>query len=128
MKNKNLIKDILTYLKDNEEAREEFEGINYSLDSIKFDIYEEFYELKEYEKQIFLIHALSSPNGKPICGFLEEDKKDFRGVSFDGKKVVSKYKINHAKTLRTIYLDALDNGDSHDEALKLINDKYNELC
>lgn len=143
MKNKNLIKDILTYLKDNEEARERFnkQCLNtVSLESISaFEYYDIWLDEKNNdtdleERVLFLITALSSPNGKPICGFLEKEGFEnvkvvvHTGLKLIEKDIKDKKIINHAKTLRTIYLDALDEGKSHNYALKLINKEYNKIC
>lgn len=121
-KTKNLIKDILTHLKDNEEARERFKkqmGFDFFGNDLADFKENGLNELHDFEKQIILIHALSSPNGKPICGFLYNEAYE------DG--LGDKWIINHAKTLRTIYLEDLDEGKSYDEAYKLINEKYNEI-
>jgi len=137
-KNKDLITDILTHLKENDEARERFnknfnDKSELSLNSngeLYYYIYktDSLFKSKRYKgdfcnnaiKLQFLIHALSSPNGKPICGFLEE----IRALGMTSGIET----INHASTLRQTYLDELDKGESHDDALGLINKIYNKLC
>ena len=126
---KNLITDILQYLKDNEEARERFNEIS----DDKFICYGEdcYYEKLSSESPafyqgtnnvvIFLIHALSSPNGKPICSFLEKEELKAVGT---GAKIC---KINYAEKLFYLYIDEINEGKSHDEAYKLINKEYNKL-
>ncbi len=123
MNKKDLIKDILTHLKENDEARERFNRI-IRRDCVHHNItiIESINKVKIFypnSDTLLLIHALSSPNGKPICGFLEE-----KIVPDLGTKIFTR---NLATELRQIYLDELDKGESHDEAYKLINDKYNNL-
>lgn len=139
---KDLIKDMLQFLKDNEEAKNRFNGC---IPSITYYIDEEtLREDKTFnicigncpddEKIIFMLTALSSPNGNPICGFLEKEGFEnlkvvaHTGLALIEKNIKEKKIINHAKTLRIIYLDALDEGKRYDEAYKLINKEYNKIC
>lgn len=81
---KDLIEDMLQYLADNEEARKRFNK-QYELTTINrtiegFDYFNIWLDqesvFKDCEESIhFLLNSLSSPNGKPICGFLEQEEK-----------------------------------------------------
>jgi len=159
---KDLIKDILTYLKENDEARERFNKIStikccIYKDNILFDdsklksnispiVYQEYEFISKSKKLAFLIHALSSPNGKPICGFLEEECNypnckdghyplcddngdiDWGGCPQcvkDGGRI---YPINHASTIFNLLTKQIEKGKSFDEILIKLNEKYNELC
>ena len=155
MKNKkDLIKDILIYLKENNEARERFnenfdDKSELSLNSdgeLYYYIYktDSLFRNKRYEgdfcnnaiKFQFLLYALSSPNGKPIYGFLEKEENEIveiingiGGLNYPVfKKTGKKIKINHASTLFNILTSQLEQGKSFDDSYKLINDKYNKIC
>lgn len=139
MKTKNLITDILQYLKENDEARERFNkgyfkkiykssGIfgnkrTFENDSVFYgwinidDLKSKkgYLALHTVELQHFLLHALSSPNGKPICGFLEIEETIYNPY------------LNHASTLFSLLTSQIEQGKSFDEILIKLNDKYNKL-
>lgn len=134
MKNKDLITDILTHLKENDEARERFEKqmpdyfsiiigeTNWKKDFRFFiNVSDRKILVSPYKYSDFLIHALSSPQGKPICGFLEI--KELRVVG-TGEKIC---KINYAEKLFYLYIDEIHDGETHDKAYKKINQDYINL-
>ena len=133
MKNKNLIKDILTYLKENDEARERFAklinfpnvGIMYSIINESGEYFEKFVEYNF--KITFLLHALSSPQGKPICGFLLEDVVHDVEVSNYNVYTETITQTNHASTIFNLLTKQIEQGKSFDEILIKLNNKYNKL-
>ena len=154
---KDLITDILQYLKDNGEARERFnkgyfkkiykssgifdskptfdnQHIFYGwieMDYLKKD--KGYLRLHTVELQYFLLHALSSPNGKPICGFLEREvlkKSKFTDMINNTEESIEDdvlVKVNNAETLYNIFTKCLYNGEGFEESYNKVNEKYNEI-
>ena len=139
---KDLITDILQYLTDNEDARKRFNK-QYELTTINrtiegFDYFniwlDEESVFEDYEESIhFLLNSLSSPNGKPICGFLEQEilkKSKFTdminntGESIECDLLV---KVNKAKTLLNTFIEYISNGEGFEKSYKEINKLYNEI-
>lgn len=124
---KDLIKDILTHLKENDEARERFD---YNSDGFTFEFYTVLYKPATFYTKVFIIHALSSPNGKPICGFLEDDNKILYEAKLCENRRIrgnANFKINHASTLYNLLTKQIEQGKSFDKAYLIINKKYNEI-
>lgn len=146
--NKDLITDILQYLKDNEEARGRFnkgyykkiyksagifgnkstfenESVFYGwtgIDELKKD--KGYLALHIVELQYFLIHALSSPNKKPICRFLEE-KEEVAKLEIGGyESDIIIY--NDAETLLNTFIKHMSNGEGFEESYKEVNKIYNK--
>lgn len=119
---KDLIKDILTHLKENDEARERFD---YNSDGFTFEFYTVLYKPATFYTKVFIIHALSSPNGKPICGFLE--KKIFKEHETPDGIVKGEVSFNQASTLFNLLTKQIEQGKSFDKALIKLNKKYNEI-
>ena len=138
MKNKkDLITDILQYLKDNEDARDIFKKCYEDRIMRPYN----FNNLLISQKKAVLITALSSPNGKPICGFLDiENNERYNNL----KNLISKCKewghnaelfegaiMNEprtfSETLLNTFIEHISNGEWFEDSYKKLNEKYNEI-
>jgi|GEM_PF-6981690 len=72
MSNKNLINDILNYLKTNKKAIKRLNTFNQGYSVLAVGLINFFDDLTEYEQRHFLLSTLASPDGVPICDFLAE--------------------------------------------------------
>lgn len=126
---KDLIKDIITYLKENDEARDRFNRmIRRNCNHPDITIIGSSEGVKIFNPNsdiLFLLHALSSPQGKSICGFLE--KKIFKEHETPDGIVKGEVSFNQASTLFNLLTKQIEQGKSFDKILIKLNKKYNEI-
>lgn len=150
---KDLITDILTCLAENDEVRNRFStiyGIQTELDvntgEVAFCTWGNFCTFNRnesyYEKLGLLQHFLSSPQGKPLLPFLDVENPNHKTVrlslknpnNFDNKEARHRWEMNLrdipptiSHVLFNLLSDCINNGESWERTVEVLNEKYNEL-
>jgi len=154
MTQKNLIHDILNELATNPESRERLNNTNEDYHIVAHSLFNFFNELTCYEQKHFILSALSSPNGVPICDFLAGENPEYADLVADRKAYELAYNdqtndedvieiayerynylngllTNHPKTISaTLYYtlcNCIEQGMNFSKIEKVLNLKYNEL-
>ena len=118
MTQKNLIHDILNELATNPESRERLNNTNEDYHIVAHSLFNFFNELTCYEQKHFILSALSSPNGVPICDFLAGDNPEWTERNITTNKYSGKMLSFEATPAE--FLESANNGLIHAISAQLL--------
>jgi len=156
MTQENLIHDILNELATNPESSERLNNTNEDYHIVAHSLFNFFNELTYYEQKHFILSALSSPNGVPICDFLAGENPEYFALveireqqwlllkNGPGEDFIENNQLirslilvmdglteRNPKTISaTLYQtlsSCIEQGMAFSKIEKVLNDKYNEL-
>jgi len=133
---KNIINDILNHLKTCTIARARLNSGNEDY-GILANCSNFYNDLTNYEKKHFILSALSSPDGVPICDFLGGENPAIadmmkKGFSPENREALCTLYELTPKTISAILYRTLSNcleqGKLFGEIENILNEEYNNLC
>jgi len=121
---KNIIDEVLNCFYSHPEAIEKFNKANEDWQTQSEDVCEFFNLSSDYEQKQFLLVAFSSPDGVPVCDFLDKQVPGYELI-LDGWSV--RTKNTFSRFLYQTLCNCIEQGKSFCDIETILNNKYNEL-